>query len=111
MKNTQIQNEQEQIINISNHALQRAAQRGIGIDIIKIMVLNGECSQKQGLKFFYMKKDRLKYFDRKMQDKLQNLVVIMAQDNTVITTYRNKKAIKNIKLKPKRLSTRQKYKN
>lgn len=93
-----------QVIKMTNHAKIRASQRGIADYIITRMVLDGEVIKKQGLRYFYMTKKTLKYFDLKLQDKLRNLVVILTTDDAVLTCYKNANAIKNIKLKPKRLS-------
>jgi len=95
------------VLEFSQHAIKRASQRGIASHIMKIMVEQGVLIRKQGFKFYYMTKNKLRYFDLKTQDKLRNLVVLvkgMEQSNVVVTCYKNEKAIKNIKLKQKRLA-------
>jgi hypothetical protein len=51
-----------------------------------------------------MTHNELKFFPLQTRENLQNLVVVMAGDeNVVITTYKNKDAVRNIKRKSKRL--------
>ena len=94
------------VLEFSHHAIRRASQRGIASHIMRIMVEQGEIIRKQGFKFYYMTKSKLRYFDLNTQDKLRNLVVLVKgieQCNVVVTCYKNEKAIKNIKIKQKRL--------
>lgn len=100
---------------LSNHAIIRASQRGIKKSVIDFMVRNGELIKKQGLKYFFMTKNTLKYLDFNLQDQLRNLVVIMSSDGCVVTCYKSENGIKQIKQKSKRLAkhpkTRRKYNN
>lgn len=89
---------------LSTHATIRASQRGVTNSIIDFMLKNGEQIKKQGLKYYFMTKNTLKYLDLKMQDKLRNLIVIASSDGCIITCYKNENAIKQIKQKSKRLS-------
>jgi hypothetical protein len=100
---------------LSEHAITRASQRGITKSVLEFMILNGELIKKQGLKYYFMTKNTLKYFDLNLQDKLRNLIVIMSSDGCVITCYKNENGIKHIKHKSKRLAkysaNRSKYKD
>jgi hypothetical protein len=88
----------------SRHSLKRLSQRGISKSIVQMVVANGNVIFKQGLKFYYVTKKQMKYFGPAIQKELNNLVVIMSLDNTVITCYKNRNAVKRVKHKSKRLS-------
>jgi len=95
------------MLEFSHHATQRASQRGVTRRIMRLMVEQGEIIRKQGLKYYYMTHNTLRYFDLKTQDKLRNLVVLVKSKevgNIVITCYKHENAIRNIKLKQKRLA-------
>lgn len=102
-KNNLTMNEQVQISH-SRHSNKRASQRGIQNPWINTVVREGRVVHKQGYRFFYMTDKELKFQNPSKQDKLKNLVVVMAGDsNTVVTCYKNKSAIGNIKRKSKKL--------
>ena len=86
------------------HSTRRASQRGIKKDHIDLVMQHGKVIRKQGLRFFIMTQNELKYFPLHIQDVLKNVVVVLAgNENVVITTYKNKDAVRNIKRKSKRL--------
>ena len=86
------------------HSTRRASQRGIKKDHIDLVMQHGKVIRKQGLRFFIMTQNELKYFPLHIQDVLKNMVVVLAGDeNVVLTTYKNKDAVRNIKRKSKRL--------
>ena len=89
---------------LTSHSTVRASQRGIKEFQIRMVTKFGRVIRKQGLRFFYMTHYELKFFPLQTRETLQNLVVVMAGDeNMVITTYKNKDAIRHIKRKSKRL--------
>jgi len=95
------------MLEFSHHATQRASQRGVTRNIMRIMVNQGEVIRKQGIKYYFMTHNTLRYFDLKTQDKLRNLVVLVKRKergDIVITCYKDERAIKNIKHKQKRLA-------
>jgi len=101
MKNS---NKEHILFNYSNHSISRAAQRGIQTPSIETIIQEGKTIHKQGYKFLFMTVKELRYHAPAEQKKLKNLVVVMAGDsNTVVTCYKNKDAIGNIKRKSKRL--------
>ena len=104
--NTQLTYTDEQHrLNYSKHADIRVSQRGVSKRTIRTLVRNGDVIRKQGLRYYYMTNNELKYFDKELQGEMRNLVVLMAGDSdTVITCYKNEKALKRIKLKSKRLA-------
>ena len=91
----------------TKHSDRRASQRGIRNPWIETVIHEGNVIFKQGFKFYFMTEKELRYHDPVMQNRLKNLMVVMAGDsNTIVTCYKNKDAIGNIKRKSKRL-----YKN
>jgi len=91
-------------LTFSNHYQMRLSQRGISQKAIELLVKYGTSIKKQGYLFWYITNKELKYVSPKYQKKLKNLIAVMAQDRTLITCYKNTKAIKNIKKKNKYLS-------
>jgi predicted transcriptional regulator len=98
------QNDVELQFDITNHGNQRKAQRGIKDGWIASVIRFGKVTHKQGLRFYYLTGKQLRQFTPCQQERLKKLVVVAAQDSdTVITVYKNNKAPRNIRLKPKRL--------
>ena len=94
----------------SQHASQRAQQRAIDPLIIAEIVRYGTRIYKQGIIFHYMPKASVKQFYHWTdQRQIEDAVVITAHDGTIITAYRNEKAVKAIKRKPKRLAKKPKF--
>ncbi len=84
------------------HARMRADQRGISIEMIKIAILKGKVLFRQGLRYFIcVEKKMSKIIAPSKIDKYKNIVVIMNQKNEVVTCYKNKNAISNIRRKNK----------
>ena len=94
------------IVRQTYHSSLRTAQRGIRNSWIAAVVREGRVIHKQGYMFFYMTDRELCYHKPDMQDKLRNLVVVVAGDsNRVVTCYKNRNGVKRIKRKSKRLIT------
>jgi len=88
----------------TQHSNVRASQRGIRNPHIDIVIREGKVTYKQGIKFHYMTEKELRFYLPGLSDQLRSLVVVTAGDsNTIITCYKNKHAIGNIKRKSKRL--------
>ncbi|RLD43968.1 MAG: hypothetical protein DRI86_08705 [Bacteroidetes bacterium] len=106
--NTQLTYTDEQHrLDYSKHANRRASQRGVSKSTMRTLVRNGNVIRKQGLRYYYMTNNELKYFEKDLQDEMRNLVVLMAGDSDmVITCYKNESALKKIKHKSKRLAKR-----
>jgi len=104
LKNNMHQSNKNRTTHHSVHSLKRAAQRGIRNPWIDMVIREGKVIFKQGIRFFFITKKELRFFEPALQEKLKNLVVVMAgDDNTIITCYKNKDAISHIKRKSKRL--------
>lgn len=91
----------------THHSSIRAAQRGIDLNKVAMVLQYGECFYKQKLQYYILgEKDIPSRFAREKKE-LKNLVVIVAGDsNQLITCYRSDNPFKNIRLKSKRLSPR-----
>ena len=95
---------ENQIVRHTRHSHKRASQRGIQNSWVSIIVNEGQVIFKQGIRFLFMTGKELRYHSPDMQEHLKNLVIVMADDgSTIITCYKNKDAISNIKRKSKRL--------
>jgi hypothetical protein len=93
--------------NHTSHSKKRAQQRGVKNHWLSILIAEGEKIYKQGLVFHFMRDCDLRYYSPKIQKKLKNLVVLVDETTkTVITCYKNKDAVRNIKRKNKRLARR-----
>jgi len=90
-------------LNFSNHYLTRASQRGISDLAIELLIKYGSAVKKQGLMFWFITKKQMRFVAPEHHGTIKNLVAVMAQDRTLITCYKNQKAIKNIKRKSKYL--------
>ena len=85
----------------SNHSKKRANQRGINIKYIQLALLYCKSFFKQGL-IFHVVQDKLipKYINPNTIGKIRNLVIVIAGDSgTIITCYKSKHAMHNIKKK------------
>ena len=96
------------LINIkhSNHSKTRVQQRALPIKKMKLAMLYSNVFFKQGLIYHVVKNSYLpNNIDKKQKNELKNIVVIISGDsNEVITCYRNKNAMHQIKQKNKRLA-------
>lgn len=86
----------------TRHSIKRCQQRGVTEQMIEDTIHFGEMIRKQGLRYFIITKKCLSYFHQKQyNERVQNTVVILNPDNSILTVYKNSKALKNIKLKSK----------
>ena len=93
-----------QQIEHSVHSYRRSSQRGIRTPWIKTVIQQGRVVYRQGYKFFFMTDKELCFYDPDMQQRLRNLIVVLASDsNRVVTCYKYQYAVKRIKRKSKRL--------
>ncbi|AXJ02431.1 protein of unknown function (DUF4258) [Cyclonatronum proteinivorum] len=91
---------------LSDHARTRMAQRGISPLAVKLAITRGVCIRKQGLVFRVLRgKDIPPSISPHTRGRIKNTVVVTKTDTDtgtclVLTTYRNDKALKHIRLKP-----------
>ena len=91
------------------HAKNRMQQRAITPFAIEEISQYGQIIHKQGLKFKYLSKKTIKlFYPPHLQQELQDVMILIANDGAIITTYRHENAVKHVQKKCKRLS---KYRN
>jgi|688.fasta_scaffold423432_2 hypothetical protein len=95
---------QPRIIVPSLHAVQRAYERGITTPMIQDTLRWGKKLHRQGMCFHVMLRRCIPPgLEERYAKRLVNVTVVLAADETIVTVYRNPKAIAHIKRKPKRL--------
>jgi len=86
----------------TQHSNKRSCQRGINKDKIIIALEYGKATFKQGLLYYVLGEKDIPAHLQQEKNKFMNIVVIVSGDsNEIVTCYRSKNAVKNIKLKPK----------
>ena len=86
----------------TQHSNKRSCQRGINKDKIIIALEYGKATFKQGLMYYVLGEKDIPAHLQQEKNKFMNIVVIVSGDsNEIVTCYRSKNAVKNIKLKPK----------
>ncbi|EIM72428.1 hypothetical protein A3SI_19775 [Nitritalea halalkaliphila LW7] len=94
-------------VRASLHAQVRKQQRGIRASDIQTVVDWGKCIYKQGIRFFYLPKSLIRERGLSCSDGLSDLIVVLAgKDREMITCYKNPKALRRVKKKPKRCAKR-----
>lgn len=89
----------------TQHSKIRSQQRGVCQQMIDDTIYYGELIRKQGLRYYIMTERSTCFIQQKQyKDRLKNTVVILTSDNTILTVYKNARAIRNVKKKPKRLA-------
>src|SRR4051794_25396571 len=89
---------------LSWHARQRGAQSNLSEQDLEIVRRYGVLEHRAGARFYVMLRREVERFGdvEPRLRKLHDVVVVVARDdNTVITVYRNAKALRNIRRKPK----------
>ena len=90
---------------LTHHARMRMSQRGISLRVVRTILSEGRPLRKQGLRFFFLTRDQLRFHDVRMQEHLKNVMVVASgREDVVITVYRNRQAIGRVKRKNKRLA-------
>ena len=95
------------MLNLSQHAVLRMAQRNISLDDLEYVLEHGERVHKTGVAFFILRKRDIPRADRKRSEimRLEGTVVLISsmEDGKpeIITTYRNKGAIRTLRRKAK----------
>jgi hypothetical protein len=86
---------------LSGHALGRIQQRGISDVDVAVALEAGKRLNTAGATFYFLgRREAANLGDRK--DKLNGLTVLQAADGTIITAYKNPRALSRIKRKLKR---------
>lgn len=88
---------------LSNHARQRGAQSNLCAHDVELVRKYGVLEHRTGVRFYFVRSRDVKRY-RLAEPRLlrlQGVVMIVSNDDTVITFYRNREALKAIRRKPK----------
>ena len=88
---------------VSEHARLRGAQSNLCASDMELVRRYGILERRTGARFYILRRREVeRYRDVEPRlAKLHDIVMIVSSDNMVITVYRNKKALKDIRRKPK----------
>ncbi|MCS7158702.1 MAG: DUF4258 domain-containing protein [Blastocatellia bacterium] len=92
-------------VRISRHAAQRLAQRGISLGDVHLVLRLGRRLHRTGVIFYFFGRRQIPRGLERELERLEGTTLIVA-DGRLITAYRNKRAIAEIKKKPKRRAKR-----
>lgn len=90
-------------MHITEHAQQRCAQRQINPETFAFIKKHGQKIHRTGITFFFLGKRNIPT-SMKRQDRfarLEGITLLVSADGTLITTYRNRKGLKDILKKSK----------
>lgn len=88
---------------VSDHARQRSAQSNLRASDMELVRRYGILEHRTGVRFYILRRREVERY-RKVEPrlaKLHDIVMIVSSDDTVVTVYRNKKALRDIRRKPK----------
>ncbi len=89
---------------LSSHAKQRGAQSNLRDHDLDLVLRYGVLEHRTGVRFYVMRKrevERYRLVEPRLA-KLHDIVIIVSNDDgTVITVYRNRNALRDIRRKPK----------
>ena len=88
---------------LSKHARRRGAQSNLCERDVDLVRRYGVLEHRTGVRFYFVRKQEVERY-RTVEPrlaKLHDIVMVLSQDNTVITLYRNRKALKDIRRKSK----------
>ena len=89
---------------LSKHAKQRGAQSNLSEQDVELVRRYGVLEHRTGVRFYFMRRrevERNRYAEPRLE-KLHDIVMIVSSDDRmVITVYRNRNALKEIRRKSK----------
>lgn len=86
---------------ISDHAYQRAAQRNVSEEEIYLIVRYGHRVRKAGAIFCQFRRNSVESLDARLEALIGTTVMLCKCGSSVITLYRNERAFKRDRRKPK----------
>ena len=88
---------------LSNHSHIRVQQRAVSVDAIEIARQHGRRIHTGGAVFCFLgRRDIPDYLPAAQRERLEGLTLVLSPDDeTVITAYRNRRALKDIRRKKK----------
>ncbi|MEY2905177.1 MAG: hypothetical protein RJA52_1193 [Bacteroidota bacterium] len=91
---------------VTHHATVRFSQRNISEEDLELFMEYAHYDQKQGLEYLYVSNnclpDKMKESKKK---RVKNLVLVLAEGNSIVTGYRSKNPVKHLKKKSKKYLT------
>jgi hypothetical protein len=87
----------------SKHAKRRSAQSNLCEHDVELVCRYGVLEHRTGVRFYFMRRREVEKYRaaEPRLERLQGLVMIISNDNIVITTYRNSRALRDIRRKSK----------
>ncbi len=88
---------------LSTHARTRRAQSNLSCEDLDLVRRYGILEHRTGVRFYVLRRREVERYrlSEPRLEKLHDVVLIVSNDNTVITVYRNSKALKEIRRKSK----------
>jgi len=86
---------------LSFHARQRASQRGLNLAEIDFVLTHGRGIYRTGIRFIFLGERDIPARYRRTHGYLTGVTLLMADDGTLLTVYKNPDAIRVIKKKSK----------
>ena len=94
---------QSEEVQISRHAQHRGAQSNLRADDLDLVRRYGVLERRTGVRFYFVRKRDVERFGsvEPRLRRLHGIVMVLSNDNTVITVYRNRQALRDIRRKSK----------
>ena len=104
MEHTGTQHAPAAAVPVTLHALERAARRGVSPDAVGWALEHGRVVHSTGIRFHFLGRREVEEAcacgaDRRAVEKCQGIVVLVGDDGCVITVYRNRRALADIRRK------------
>ena len=91
-------------VQLTGHARQRGAQSNLCVDDLDLVRRYGVLEHRTGVRFYFVRRREVERF-REVEPRLDRLhgvvLVVSADDCIVITVYRNRRALRDIRRKSK----------
>jgi hypothetical protein len=90
-------------ITATNHVIERAAQRNLSPRDITFVLRHGRVLYRTGIQFYFLgRRDIPEELRRESRiSRLEGFAVLLSHDGTLITAYKNPKALRKIRRKSK----------
>lgn len=100
----QLEEEEMQNVTVSEHAFKRVAQGKLSPRDIAYVIRHGRVLYRTGVKFFFLGWRDIPEDHRRLPrvSRLEGLTILPSHDGTLLTAYKNRKALRKIKRKDTR---------
>lgn len=92
-------------VSFSEHCLQRLSLRKINKRVVNYCLNYGKVFYKTGIRFYVLLKKQIEEYN--LDSKLEGICVLISNDGTIISAYKNKVVTKRIKTLSKRKNRKQ----